>query len=148
MTTTDIYIYKWKNQRGCIDSLLFLSFAPKCSSDRTSFRLFDSFTYIYPALLPQHWALYAKVDSTPTFIYIYIYIFFETSFIFIHIFLGLEFIVIIWTRRKCKPNWVDKFRRTLIPSFREPYQLPWCKCHPFQGKKLTALGFLKMILND
>ena len=32
--------------------------------------LFDSFTYIYPALLPQHWALYAKVDSTP---YIYIY---------------------------------------------------------------------------
>ena len=34
--------------------------------------LFDSFTYIYPALLPQHWALYAKVDSTP-YIYIYIY---------------------------------------------------------------------------
>ena len=37
--------------------------------------LFDSFTYIYSALLPQHWALYAKVDSTPTFVYIYIYIY-------------------------------------------------------------------------
>ena len=36
--------------------------------------LFDSFTYIYPALLPQHWALYAKVDSTP-FLYIYILIY-------------------------------------------------------------------------
>ena len=35
--------------------------------------LFDSFTYIYSALLPQYWALYAKVDSTPTFIYTYIY---------------------------------------------------------------------------
>ena len=35
--------------------------------------LFDSFTYIYSALLPQHWALYAKVDSTPTFVYIYIF---------------------------------------------------------------------------
>ena len=47
-----IYIYKWKNQ--CV--------------------LFDSFTYIYSALLPQHWALYAKVDSTPTYIYIYVWI--------------------------------------------------------------------------
>ena len=37
--------------------------------------LFDSFTYIYPALLLQHWALYAKVDSTFIFIYIYIYIY-------------------------------------------------------------------------
>ena len=37
--------------------------------------LFDSFTYIYSALLPQHWALYAKVDSTPTFVYIYTYIY-------------------------------------------------------------------------
>ena len=36
--------------------------------------LFDSFTYIYSALLPQHWALYAKVDSTPTFVHMYIYI--------------------------------------------------------------------------
>ena len=38
------------------------------------------YVYIYKLyiLLPQHWALYAKVDSTPTFIhsYIYIYIFF------------------------------------------------------------------------
>ena len=41
--------------------------------------LFNSFTYIYPALLPQHWALYAKVDSTPTFIYIYIYIYIYIS---------------------------------------------------------------------
>ena len=61
-----IYIYKWKNQRGCIDSLF-----------RTENRcvLFDSFTCIYSALLPQHWALYAKVDSTPTFIRVYIYIY-------------------------------------------------------------------------
>ena len=36
--------------------------------------LFDSFTYIYPALLPQHWAFYAEVDSTSIFIYLYIYI--------------------------------------------------------------------------
>ena len=37
--------------------------------------LFDSFTYIYPALLPQHWALYAKVDSTPhLYIYLFIYL--------------------------------------------------------------------------
>ena len=35
--------------------------------------LFNSLTYVYLALLPQHRALYAKVDSTPTFIYIYIY---------------------------------------------------------------------------
>ena len=40
--------------------------------------LFDSFTYIYSALLPQHWALHAKVDSTPTFILIYIYIYTHT----------------------------------------------------------------------
>ena len=38
--------------------------------------LFDSFTCIYSALLPQHWALYAKVDSAPTFAYIYIHIYF------------------------------------------------------------------------
>ena len=34
--------------------------------------LFNSLTYVYLALLPQHWALYAKVDSTPTFIYLFI----------------------------------------------------------------------------
>ena len=38
------------------------------------------YVYIYMyklyILLPQHWALYAKVDSTPTFIHSYIYIFF------------------------------------------------------------------------
>ena len=42
--------------------------------------LFNSLTYVYLALLPQHWALYAKVDSTPTFIYIYIYIYKTHSF--------------------------------------------------------------------
>ena len=41
--------------------------------------LFDSFTYIYPTLLPQHWALYAKVDSASSFIYIYIYIYISLS---------------------------------------------------------------------
>ena len=35
--------------------------------------LFNSLTYVYLALLPQYWARYAKVDSTPTFIYIYIH---------------------------------------------------------------------------
>ena len=34
--------------------------------------LFNSLTYLYLALLPQYWALYAKVDSTPTFIYLFI----------------------------------------------------------------------------
>ena len=35
------------------------------------------YVYIYKLyiLLPQHWALYAKVDSTPTFIHSYIYIY-------------------------------------------------------------------------
>ena len=33
----------------------------------------SSLTYVYLALLTQHWALYAKVDFTPRFIYIYIY---------------------------------------------------------------------------
>ena len=90
LNNLSVNIYKWKNQRGRIDSL---SFAPKRSSDRMTDRttdrttgrtsaearksenrcvLFDSFTYIYSALLPQHWALYAKVDST----HIYIYMFF------------------------------------------------------------------------
>ena len=36
--------------------------------------IFNSLTYIYLALLPQHWALYAKVDSIPTFIHLCIYI--------------------------------------------------------------------------
>ena len=68
---------------------VILSFAPKRSSDRTVWQvkvlsdehlgaklrvtenqcvLFDSFTYICSALLLQHWALFAKVDSTLTFI--------------------------------------------------------------------------------
>ena len=41
-----------------------------------SMRPLNSLTYVYLALLPQYWALYAKVDSTPTFIYVYIYFFF------------------------------------------------------------------------
>ena len=41
--------------------------------------------YIYSALLPQHWALHAKVDYAPTFIYIYIYI-------YIYIFFFLQII--------------------------------------------------------
>ena len=60
-----------------------LSFTPKHSSDEhlgvklrvteNRWVLFNSLTYVYLALLPQHWALYAKVDSTPTFLYIHIY---------------------------------------------------------------------------
>lgn len=34
--------------------------------------LFNSLTYVYLALLPQHWAHYAKVDSTPKSTYIYV----------------------------------------------------------------------------
>ena len=37
--------------------------------------LFNSLTYVYLALLPHHPALYATVDSTPTFIYNFIYIY-------------------------------------------------------------------------
>ena len=51
-----------------------LNFAPKRSSDRTLTFLFNSLTCVYLALLPRHWALSAKVHSTPTFIYIYIYL--------------------------------------------------------------------------
>ena len=67
-----IFKYKWKNQRGRIDSLAPTVLEKQCV-------LFDSFTYIYSALLPQHWVLYAKVDSTPHLYvctYIYIYFFF------------------------------------------------------------------------
>ena len=35
--------------------------------------LFNSLTYVYLALLPQHWALHAKVDSNPTFMYKILY---------------------------------------------------------------------------
>ena len=91
-----IYIYnKWKNQRGHIDSLLlWVSRLSACQTELSTWALsderlsdmlvlFDSFTYIYSALLPQHSALYAKVDSTPTYIYIYIYIHIHT---YIHIY--------------------------------------------------------------
>ena len=50
--------------------------------------LFNSLTFVYLALLTQHRAFYAKVDSTPTFIYIYVtfvafvLIFIPKSFIF------------------------------------------------------------------
>ena len=46
--------------------------------------VFNSLTYVYLALLPQYWAHYAKVDSTPTFIYIYINI-----YIYIYIFVDM-----------------------------------------------------------
>ena len=46
--------------------------------------LFNSLTYVYLALLPQHQALYTKVDSTPTFIHIYIYIYIYINSILIH----------------------------------------------------------------
>ena len=59
-----------------------LSFVPKHSSNRIVRQnrcvLFDSFTYIYTALLPE------KVDSAPTFIYIYIYIY---KYIYIYIYI-------------------------------------------------------------
>ena len=51
-----------------------LNFAPKRSSDRTLTFFFNSLTCVCLALLPRHWALSAKVHSTPTFIYIYIYL--------------------------------------------------------------------------
>ena len=66
-----IYIYKWRNQRGRIDSLLL--WVSRLSARQTE--LSEQPTYIYRALLPQHWALYAKVDSAPKYIYIYIYIY-------------------------------------------------------------------------
>ena len=70
-----IYIESKRTHRFSVT----LSFVPKHSSNRVVRQnwcvLFDSFTYIYTALLPQHWALYEKVDSTPKFIYLYIYIY-------------------------------------------------------------------------
>ena len=92
-----IYIYIWvKESKRTHRFSVTLSFAPKRSSDRTVGQakvlsderlgaklrvtenqcvLFDSFTYICSALLLQHWALFAKVDSTLTFLYIYIYVY-------------------------------------------------------------------------
>ena len=68
---------KWQTTDECLGAKL------RVTENRCV--LFDSFTYIYSALLPQHWALYAKADSTPTFIYIYIYIYnFFFSFTFIN----------------------------------------------------------------
>ena len=68
-----------KESKGTHRFSVTLSFAPKRSSDRVTENRcvpFDSFTCIYPALLPQHRTLYAKVDSTPhIYIYIYIYIY-------------------------------------------------------------------------
>ena len=64
-----------KESKGTHRFSVTLSFAPKRSSDRVTENRcvpFDSFTCIYPALLPQHRTLYAKVDSTPH-LYIYIY---------------------------------------------------------------------------
>ena len=88
------YIYKLKNQRGHIDSLwlwvsrlsarqteLFFRQKILSADERLGAKLrvtenrcvlFDSLTNINSALLPQHWALYPKVDSTPIYIYIHI----------------------------------------------------------------------------
>ena len=46
--------------------------------------LFNSLTYVDLALLPQHWAFHAKVDSTPTFIYIYILYIYIYIYIYIY----------------------------------------------------------------
>ena len=65
-----------KESNGTHRFSVTLSFAPKRSSDRVTENRcvpFDSFTCIYPALLPQHRTLYAKVDSTPHLYSIYIY---------------------------------------------------------------------------
>ena len=93
-----------------------LSFAPKRSSVLSDERfgakfrvtenrcvLFDSFTYIYTSLLPQHRALYAKVDSTLIYIYTYthahIYIY---TYTYRHIYTRL--IIIKCTAPTCTVN--------------------------------------------
>ena len=72
----------------CLSIIIYIYIPQVLSDERLGAKLrvtenrcvpFDSFTYIYPALLPQHWALYAKVDSTLTFVYIYIYIYRPTK---------------------------------------------------------------------
>ena len=83
----DIYIYKWRNQRGRI----------------------DSFTYIYPALLPQHWALYAKVDSTPHLLYINIYIYIYYYYMILYIY--------IYYIKQNKTNWATIFKTETNTGF-------------------------------
>ena len=79
-----LYIQKIYIEKFCLTSEKVLSDERKSSVWRALRRetqnrcvLFNSLTYVYLALLPQHWALYANVDLTPTFIYIlmYMYIF-------------------------------------------------------------------------
>ena len=41
--------------------------------------LFNSLTYVYLALLPQHRTLYAKVDTTLIFIYIFFFFRLKTT---------------------------------------------------------------------
>ena len=107
-----IFKYKWKNQRGRIDSLAPTVLEKQCV-------LFDSFTYIYSALLPQHWVLYAKVDSTPhlyvcTYIYIYIFFYLSTCALtrkhIAHFFIldpcwqvSNKHLMIIWSIASCQP---------------------------------------------
>ena len=64
-----------------------LSFAPKRSLENQCV-LYNYLTYVYLALLPQHWALYAKVDSTPTYKKKYIYIYIDL-FMYIYIYIYL-----------------------------------------------------------
>ena len=76
--------------------------------------LFNSLTYVYLALLPQHWALYAKVDSTPTLIYIYIYLIRGSK-------LGLFWLVAMASRKKTFGNefW-SKFATNNSFQFKKP----------------------------
>ena len=71
--TENIYIEKF-----CLTSEKVLSDARLGAKLRVTENrcvLFNSLTYVYLALLPQHWALYANVDSTLTFIYILMYMY-------------------------------------------------------------------------
>ena len=71
--TENIYIEKF-----CLTSEKVLSDArlgAKLRVTENRYVLFNSLTYVYLALLPRHWALYANVDSTPTFIYILMYMY-------------------------------------------------------------------------
>ena len=67
--------------------------------------LFNSLTYVYLALLPHHRALYAKVDSTPTFIY---------NFIYIYIYIYIIIYIYIYIIRLKKKSYPFKFPRKAL----------------------------------
>ena len=62
--SSEISTWMLKEMFQSINQSIFIRPEIRVTANRCVF--FDSFTYIYPALLPQHWALYAKVDSAPT----------------------------------------------------------------------------------